>query len=173
MAVQTARLLFLRCQRQESSRIHRAANRAAPDSLSSTVRIFLVENHPVTLACVRRHLEQRGHEVETAETIADTLRELPAKPCDLLIADLGLPDGDGCALLESLGAARPPLAVAMSGFGSAADQARSRAAGFQQHLTKPFLPAELDRVLNQIQAAQEVATAISASATRVISAKER
>ena len=70
------------------------------------MRIFLVENHPVTLACVRRHLERLGHEVETAESVADTLRELPSKPRDLLIADLGLPDGDGCALLESLGSTR-------------------------------------------------------------------
>lgn len=116
------------------------------------MRIFLVENHPVTLACVRRHLEQLGHEVETAETVADALRALPAQPRDLLIADLGLPDGDGCALLESLGPARPPLAVAMSGFVSPADQARSRTAGFQQHLTKPFLPAELDSVLLQLAA---------------------
>jgi DNA-binding response OmpR family regulator len=114
------------------------------------MRIFLVENHPVTLDCVRRHLQRLGHEVETAETVAATLRDLPAKPRDLLIADLGLPDGDGCDLLESLGSARPSLAVAMSGYGSPADQARSRAAGFQQHLTKPFLPAELDRVLRQL-----------------------
>ncbi len=116
------------------------------------MRIFLVENHPVTLACVRRHLERLGHEVETAETVADTLRKLPAKPRDLLIADVGLPDGDGCTLLESLGPACPPLAVTMSGFGSPADQARSRAAGFQEHLAKPFLPAELDRLLQQIAA---------------------
>ena len=116
------------------------------------MRIFLVENHSVTLACVRRHLERLGHEVETAETVADTLRDLPARPRDLLITDLGLPDGDGCALLESLGRARPPLAVAMSGSGSPADQARSNAAGFQQHLTKPFLPSELDRLLQQIAA---------------------
>lgn len=115
------------------------------------MRIFLVENHPATLACVRRHLERRGHEVETAETVADTLRALPARPCDLLIADLGLPDGDGWTLLEDLGPARPPLALAMSGWGAAADEARSRAAGFQQHLTKPFLPDELDRVLSRLE----------------------
>ncbi len=111
------------------------------------MRIFLVENHPDTLSYLRRHLKRAGHEVETAETIADALRDLPAKPCDALLADLGLPDGDGWSLLERLGPARPPLAVAMSGRSSPEDRARSRNAGFQEHLVKPFLPEDLDRAL--------------------------
>lgn len=115
-----------------------------------TMRIFIVENHPDTLECLRRHLLRAGHEVETAQTCADALRDLPAKPCDLLLTDLGLPDGDGWTLLENLGAARPPLAVAMSGRNSPADCARSREAGFQHHLAKPFLPAELDGMLHEI-----------------------
>lgn len=111
------------------------------------MRIFLVENHPDTLAFLRRHLQRAGHEVETAETLADALRDLPASPRDVLLADLGLPDGDGWSLLEQLGSARPPLAIAMSGYSSPEDRARSQAAGFQEHLVKPFLPEELDRAL--------------------------
>lgn len=121
------------------------------DFVNVAMRIFLVESHSITLACVRRHLDQLGHEAETADTVKETLRDLPSKPRDLLIADLGLPDGDGCELLVNLGPTRPPLAVAMSGFGSATDRARSRNAGFQQHLTKPFLPTEFDRVLGEFQ----------------------
>ena len=116
------------------------------------MRIFLVGNHPDTLAYVRRHLERTGHEVECAETFAGTLRALPSKPRDILLADLGLPDGDGCSLLEKLGAARPPVAIAMSGSGSPDDCARSLAAGFQEHLVKPFLPKELDQALGQATA---------------------
>ncbi len=115
------------------------------------MRIFLVENHPVTLASLRRHLERRGHEVETAQTIAAGLLNLPTKPRDLLLCDIGLPDGDGWMLLEQLGDARPPIAVAMSGYGSPADLARSHEAGFQHHLTKPFLPEELDRLLARLE----------------------
>jgi DNA-binding response OmpR family regulator len=113
------------------------------------MRIFLVENHPDTLTYLRRFLERAGHEVETARTVAEALRELPAKSPDVLLADLGLPDGDGWSLLEQLGSARPPLAIAMSGHGSAADCARSKAAGFQEHLVKPFLPDDLERALRQ------------------------
>lgn len=114
------------------------------------MRIFLVENHPDTLACLERHLLRAGHEVETARTCADTLRGLPAKPCDLLLADLGLPDGDGWTLLQQLGDARPSIAIAMSGHNSPADHDRSRTAGFQHHLAKPFLPEDLDRILHEL-----------------------
>ena len=111
------------------------------------MRIFLVENHPDTLACVLRHLRCAGHEVDTAQTLADAVRDLPAKPRDVLVADLGLPDGDGWTLLKALGPARPPYAIAMSGRGSPEDRERSTAAGFQAHLIKPFLPEDLDHAL--------------------------
>jgi DNA-binding response OmpR family regulator len=115
------------------------------------MRIFLVENHPDTLKYLRRHLIRAGHEVETAQSFAEALRDLREKPCDLLLADLGLPDGDGWGLLEQLGAARPPLAVAMSGLNGPADRLRSRQAGFQHHLVKPFLPDDLDGVLRTLE----------------------
>jgi CheY-like chemotaxis protein len=113
------------------------------------MRIFLVENHPDTLFYLHRHLVRAGHEVGTAQCCTDALRDLPTKPCDLLITDLGLPDGDGWSLLEQLGAARPPFAVAISGRNSPTDRQRSRAAGFQHHLIKPFLPEDLDRLLQE------------------------
>ena len=111
------------------------------------MRIFLVENHPDTLTYVRRFLERAGHEVDTAQSIEETLRDLPGKPRDVLLADLGLPDGDGWSLLERLGKDRPRLAIAMSGRCSAADRAQSKKAGFQEHLVKPFLPSDLERAL--------------------------
>jgi len=114
------------------------------------MRIFLVENHADTLACLRRHLLRAGHEVATAQTSADALRDLRVKSCDLLLADIGLPDSDGWTLLESLGTARPKRAIAMSGRDSPADRQRSREAGFQHHLPKPFLPGELDAVLRDL-----------------------
>lgn len=112
------------------------------------MRIFLVENHPDTLAYVTRHLRNAGHEVETAQTFADTVRQLSDSPSDVLLADLGLPDGDGWSLPASLGEACPPFAIAMSGRGSSEDRDRSLAAGYKDHLVKPFLPEDLDRALN-------------------------
>lgn len=75
------------------------------------------------------------------------LREIPASGCDVLISDIGLPDGTGWDLLEKLGEHRPRFTVAMSGFGMNADVNRSKAAGVRHHLVKPFHPEELDRLL--------------------------
>ena len=73
----------------------------------------------------------------------------------MLISDIGLPDGTGWELLQRLQLPHPIYAIAMSGFGMNADQARSRAAGFRHHLLKPFPLNELDGLLEE--AARELA----------------
>ena len=85
----------------------------------------------------------------SAKTKAEALAALPAADCDVLISDIGLTDGDGWELLRSLHLHRPIYAIAMSGFGSSGDRSKSKAAGYQHHLMKPFMPAEFDIVLEQ------------------------
>jgi two-component system CheB/CheR fusion protein len=111
------------------------------------VRVFLVENHADTLLYLKRYLEQLGNVVEVAPDMATALERLPKAGVDLLLSDIGLPDGDGWELLERLGPPKDFLAVAMSGCGANADKARSRAAGYRYHLLKPILPDELDPIL--------------------------
>ena len=69
-----------------------------------------------------------------------------------ILSDISLPDGDGWDLLARLDARgrRPAHAFAMSGLGGAADQARSREAGFELHLIKPFAPEELENALCRV-----------------------
>ena len=68
---------------------------------------------------------------------------------DLLITDLGLPDGSGHDLIGRLRAIRPIKGIVLSGYGMDSDVARSRTAGFAEHLTKPvqiaLLLAAIDR----------------------------
>lgn len=118
------------------------------------LHIFLVENHPDTLKWLRLYLEDRGHTVSAATSVAEALETYPAEGCEVLVSDIGLPDGDGWQLMEQLDP-KPRFAIAMSGFGMNADSARSRAVGFRHHLLKPYKPAELDAVL--VQAAREFA----------------
>jgi len=115
-------------------------------------RILVVENHPDTLLALRLYLEDLGHTVFTAVDIADALAKLPVVHCDILISDIGLPDGTGWDLLERAGPLPHTFAIAMSGFGMNADSDRSRAAGFRHHLLKPFKPEELDRILQEAAA---------------------
>jgi CheY-like chemotaxis protein len=51
--------------------------------------------------------------------------------------------------MEKLGSRRNFLAVAMSGCGLNADKTRSKSVGFRHHLIKPFLPEELDPILDE------------------------
>jgi two-component system CheB/CheR fusion protein len=113
------------------------------------LRIFVVENHTDTLQCLTLYLEQMGHTVLSAQGLSEAIAALPAADCDVLISDLGLPDGSGWELLGRVHLARPIYAIAMSGFGLGADRARSEAAGYRHHILKPFDPDTLDAMLEE------------------------
>jgi two-component system CheB/CheR fusion protein len=117
--------------------------------------VLLVENHEDTLRWLTLYLQELGHTVVTARTLAEARVALARNQCEVLLSDIGLPDGTGWELLERERSARPLFAIAMSGFGMNADNGRSRAAGYRHHLVKPFKLAELDRLLHE--AAQQVA----------------
>jgi CheY-like chemotaxis protein len=69
---------------------------------------------------------------------------------DVLVSDIGLPDGDGWELLVKLKSEMPVRAIAMSGYGMRADLDRSKAAGFGAHLIKPFGPADLEAAVKKV-----------------------
>jgi two-component system CheB/CheR fusion protein len=115
------------------------------------LRILLVENHADTLRWLTLYLEELGHAVVTARTLAEAKAVLPQCDCDVLISDIGLPDGTGWELLEQAQPSRPVFAIAMSGFGMNADNARSLQAGYRYHLLKPFKIAELDKLLKEAE----------------------
>ena len=122
------------------------------DSLTTRpLRILLVENHADTLRWLTLYLEELGHTVMTARTLGEAKAVLPQCDCDVLISDIGLPDGTGWELLEQAQLSRPLFAIAMSGFGMNADNARSLKAGYRYHLLKPFKTAELDKLLKEAE----------------------
>jgi CheY-like chemotaxis protein len=116
------------------------------------LRVFLVENHEDTVRYIKLYLEHLGHEVFVAREMETALREVAKARCDVLISDIGLPDGDGWLLLEKLGPDRPPFAIAISGYGTGNDQRKSLAVGYNSHLIKPFLPNVLLSLLEQATA---------------------
>lgn len=123
--------------------------------MSRPLLIFIVENHPDTLLYLQRYLEQLGNEVHAAPDMTTALERVPTLAVDLLISDIGLPDGDGWELMRRLGRDGGFLPVAMSGCGANADKARSRSVGYRHHLIKPFLPDELDPILDEARAHTE------------------
>lgn len=116
------------------------------------MKVFVVENHADSRVMLCLMLGELGCEVESAENVADALTRVPQARPDMLISDIGLPDGDGWDLLGRLPDPRAFYAVAMSGFGMASDRVRSKAAGFRHHLIKPIDLNQLERVLDEARA---------------------
>lgn len=108
-----------------------------PHSAPQTLRVLLLEDHESTRTILARMLQKHGFEIFTAGSIDAASRILSAQKVDVLISDLGLPDGEGFPLP---GLWRDQIrigSIALSGFGMESDITRSRACGFLRHLTKP------------------------------------
>ena len=113
------------------------------------IRLLLVEDHDDTRAVLARLLRRRGYEVETARNAEEARAGAAGKSFDLLVSDLSLPDATGCELMVELSAKHAIRGIAMSGFGSDADLAQSKAAGFLEHLVKPIDAKELDLAIQR------------------------
>jgi CheY-like chemotaxis protein len=79
----------------------------------------------------------------------EALEKIAGGSYDVLLSDIGLADGNGWDLIREMGAWRPPFAIAMSGYGTAADRERSVEAGFRHHLIKPVSLEKLAAVLDE------------------------
>ena len=113
------------------------------------LRIFIVEDHPDTLDALCLYLKHVGHTVRSARTKQEALRKIIKGDDDVLISDIGLPDGNGWDLIREMGHYRPQFAIAMSGYGTTADHERSAEAGFRHHLIKPVRLEKLAAVLDE------------------------
>jgi PAS domain S-box-containing protein len=117
---------------------------------TSARRILLVEDHDQTRHTLTRLLTSRGHEVAAAETASQARDLARTFAYDLVLTDLGLPDGNGHELMMELQQLRPACqGIALSGYGMEGDIQRSRAAGFELHLTKPVDIGVLENALRQ------------------------
>jgi DNA-binding response OmpR family regulator len=99
-----------------------------------------------------------GYDVSVAGSVAAAL-ERAQEPCDVVISDLRLPDGNGLDLLRQLRSAHPVKAIALSGFGSEKDVRACKEAGFDEHLTKPVALETLTRTIESLMAHAEVRSA--------------
>lgn len=121
-----------------AGRVEHAPHFTWRNSASHPARILLVEDHAVTAGMVRMALADAGHTVEVASDVAEALALAERQPFDLLLSDLGLPDGSGYDLFRQLRDRGQQIpAIALSGYGQEDDLRRSREAGFAAHLTKP------------------------------------
>ena len=102
--------------------------------------ILLVEDHADTAEALADLLRGRGYQVTIAGSIAEALGQAEApegRRIDLVVSDLGLPDGSGMDLMRELSGRHGLTGIALSGYGMEEDVRKSHEAGFRQHLTKP------------------------------------
>ena len=116
---------------------------------SPSLRIFVVEDHSDSLEALRLYLESFGYVILSARSKVEALKDIPAANCDVLLSNIGLPDGSGRDLIQEVGKSRPAYAIAMSGYGMKADRERSARTGFRHHLIKPVSVTKLTGILQE------------------------
>lgn len=121
-------------------------------SSDKSLRILIIEDHSDTLQALSNLLTHFGHEISVADDAESARKIIRSKEFDVVLADIGLPDGSGYDLIAEAKRKRPVKAVALTGFGAPDDIARGKEAGFDFHLTKPVDFHELRAVLGQIAA---------------------
>jgi CheY-like chemotaxis protein len=116
------------------------------------MKILLVENHADTARAMSILLTRNGHAVKIADSIATALDSAQKSNVELLICDLGLPDGDGRELLGRLRQTHNIPSICVSGQSSSADIQQSKAAGFLAHLPKPVDMERLGSLIQELAA---------------------
>jgi two-component system, OmpR family, response regulator len=108
------------------------------------MRLLLVEDNPRLRALLAEMLTSAGFGLDVAASVADLMSLARDTPYDLIVLDLGLPDGDGLDAIRSLrlfGVATPILIITARG--SVDERVNGLDAGADDYLTKPFNNAEL------------------------------
>src|SRR5438874_1041071 len=113
-------------------------------------RILLVDDHADTCAILEKLLTGHGHRVTAAHDMSSALGCAEGERFDLVISDVGLPDGSGMELMTHLKATSRIPGIAMSGFGTSADIERSLGAGFSEHLVKPITMERLESAIEAV-----------------------
>jgi PAS domain S-box-containing protein len=132
-----------------------AVAQGAPESSPSAataknIRILLVEDHEPTRTTLAGLLVRRRYQVAEAGTVAEARALADKRSFDLLITDIGLPDGNGYDLMSELGKKNQLRGIALTGYGMEHDVARSENVGFDAHLTKPVRIQSLEAALEEV-----------------------
>jgi len=126
------------------------------------MRVLLVEDHEDTNRSLTLLLRRRGYHVQPAHSVQAALEAAAHEQFDVLVSDIGLPDGSGIDLMEKLKNDHPIFGIALTGFGMEDDLRKSHDVGFHHHLVKPVDLNRLDTLIQQADlAAAEVAAPAS------------
>ena len=112
------------------------------------IHILLVEDDDDSRKLLGTMLKQHGAEVTSASSSADAFRLLSERIPDVIVSDIGMPEEDGYELIRRIralpvGKGNHIPAIALTGYATRKDRARSLAAGYHAHLAKPVEQRDL------------------------------
>jgi CheY-like chemotaxis protein len=119
------------------------------------IRIVIVEDNNDVRTTLTGYLESKGAQVLASRDAFQGIETIRDERPDLVLCDIGLPGSDGFQLLRWIRGSAPeeggsvPV-IAMTALGRQASQERTRGAGFQAHLPKPFTPDQLLQVISAL-----------------------
>jgi CheY-like chemotaxis protein len=120
------------------------------------LRVLVAEDNPINQQVITLMLEGWGARVTVAPSGRETLAALDRGDFDLVLMDVQMPDGDGCettAAIRAREALRPTRMPIVALTAQREDRTRCLAAGMNDYLSKPVVPAELAEMLDRVVAA--------------------
>ena len=139
--------LLKKIEIKSSGTLKRFARKVPAGKNPVPLRILLVEDHEPTRTSLTQLLLRRNYKVTSAASLAEARSLAQTEKFDLLVSDIGLPDGNGFDLMKEFHAHHGLRGVALTGYGMEEDVQRSYDAGFVTHLTKPVKMESLDEAL--------------------------
>jgi two-component system KDP operon response regulator KdpE len=111
--------------------------------MADAPRILIVEDEPEIRRFLRVSLEHHGFRLNEVTLVREAIAQAAMQPPDLMILDLGLPDGDGLEVIANVRGWSPLPIIVLSARGQETDKVRALDAGADDYLTKPFGIEEL------------------------------
>jgi len=127
--------------------------------------VLVVDDEPQMRKFIRASLESHGYKISEAATVKSALAQVASGKPDLILLDLGLPDGDGIELTRQLREWSEVPIIVISARGREADKVEALDAGARDYLTKPFGVNEL---LARMRVALRHAQAVTAASAQPI-----
>lgn len=118
-------------------------SRRSPGAEGKRTRVLIVDDERQIRRFLKASLTAQGYDILEAETIQDALKMATSYLPDLVILDLGLPDGDGIKVIQSVREWSTMPIIVLSVRGQEKDKVAALDAGADDYLTKPFSTGEL------------------------------
>jgi signal transduction histidine kinase/ActR/RegA family two-component response regulator len=122
------------------------------------MRVLVIDDVVATASGMAAMLGLWNYEAKTCHDAFSALELVRTFKPDVVLADIGLPQMNGYQLaaeMRRIPSLKEAVIVAVSGYGQESDRQKSKAAGFDRHLTKPVDPAELESLLADIRARRD------------------